>query len=216
MEGHPTRKSPLWQLLRENFFAGLLVIAPIAVIGWILLLVVQTVWQLHDLFPTSWLPESITDSSALSLLTGAVFTFAATLLLAIGVSGLGWASKHYLGKKTLDALEETIERIPVIRSIYSALNQLLRAITAGGGQQFSRVVYVEYPRAGCWTLAFVTGATQIPGENTPALSLYVPTTPNPTSGFYLIVPERDVRESHLSVEDAFKVILSLGIAHKTQ
>ena len=129
---------------------------------------------------------------------------------------MGWASKQYLGKKTLYALEEAIERIPVIRSVYSALNQLLRGITAGGGQQFSRVVYVEYPRSGMWTLAFVTGTSQIPGDGAPALNLYVPTTPNPTSGFFLIVPEKEIRESHLSVEEAFKIILSLGIAQKSQ
>jgi uncharacterized membrane protein len=100
----------------------------------------------------------------------------------------------------------------VIRGVYSALDQLLRTLANGGGQQFNRVVYIEYPRKGLLAIAFVTGPARGPAVPPGHLNVYVPTTPNPTSGFHLIVPENEVRESLLKVEDAFKTILSLGLA----
>jgi uncharacterized membrane protein len=158
------------------------------------------------------LPESLRpENSAMSL----VITIGMALMLAILVSLLGWISKQYIGKKTLLGIEYLIQRIPVIRSIYSALDQLLKTLAAGGGQQFSRVVYLEYPRKGIWALAFVTGPAHGPNVPPRHLNVYVPTTPNPTSGFHLIVPEDDVRDSHMKVEDAFKTILSLGIAQSS-
>ena len=129
---------------------------------------------------------------------------------------LGWFSRRYLGKKSLELIEEIILRIPVLRGIYTALTQMLRALTVGGGQQFHRVVYLEYPRKGLWTLAFVTGPAKGPAVPPHHLNVYVPTTPNPTSGFYLIVPEGEVRESHMKVDEAFKTILSLGIAQQQE
>ncbi len=100
----------------------------------------------------------------------------------------------------------------MVRSVYSALDQLLRTLAAGGGKQFNRVVYVEYPRKGIWALAFVTGPAREKHIPEGHLNIYIPTTPNPTSGFHLIVSEADVRESGMTVEHAFKTILSLGIA----
>ena len=125
---------------------------------------------------------------------------------------LGWISQQVIGAQFLRLVSRWIERIPVIRSIYSSLNQLLKTMASGDKSQFNRVVYLEYPRKGVWALGFVTSAARPidPGER--FLNVYVPTTPNPTSGFHLIVNEREVRDSHLSVEEAFKTILSLGIA----
>ncbi len=204
------------QLLKTYFFAGLLVIIPFGVIGWILVFVINALWGLRDWLPDEWKPESFLSDPTHATLLNIVFTLAATLVLALGVSILGWVSGQFLGKKLLDLLGDVIERIPIVRSVYSALDQLLRTMASGGGQQFSRVVYVEYPRKGVWALAFVTGPAR--GPNVPGghLNIYVPTTPNPTSGFHLIVPESEVRESQMRVEDAFKTILSLGIAQPPQ
>lgn len=201
-----------FSLLKQHFFAGLLVVIPFVVIVWIITWVLTVLWRLHGFFPEDLLPESVLADPYLSTLLNVLFTVAAALILALFISILGWASKQYLGQKFLDFLGEIIQRIPVIRSVYSALDQLLKTIAQGGGQQFSRVVYVEYPRKGMWTLAFVTGPARGPAAPENHLNIYVPTTPNPTSGFYLIVPENEVRESHMRVEDAFKSILSLGIA----
>ena len=196
--------SHILALLKRHFFAGLLVLAPLGVIAWICASALNALWRLRELMPDTWRPES-------PLLNG-VFTLGAALVLAIAVSGLGWASKQYLGEKMLEAVGHLIERIPVIRGVYSALNQLLKTLSAGDGQKFNRVVYIEYPRKGIWAIAFVTSPARGFGIPPAHLNVYIPTTPNPTSGFHLIVPEAEVRESHMRVEDAFKTLLSLGIA----
>lgn len=144
-----------------------------------------------------------------------LFTILGTLALLFLISFFGWSSKQYLGEKILKWVSELIAHIPVVRSVYSALGQLMSALSPnsnGSGSQFSRVVWVEYPRPGIWTIGFVTSQKQVPGFPEKHLHLYVPTTPNPTSGFYLLVKESEVRESGLKVEDAFKLVLSLGIA----
>lgn len=204
----PKRIPNLAGLLKKHFFSGLLVVIPIGVIASILLWALGSLWRLHELLPESLQPENG------FLLLNIAFTLGAALVVAIGISALGWASKQYLGRKALLMLADAIQHIPLIRSVYGALDQLLRALASGGGQQFHRVVYVEYPRKGAWTIAFVTGAASLPKNvsSEKHLNVYVPTTPNPTSGFYLIIPEGDVRESSLSVEEAFKTLLSLGIA----
>ncbi len=200
-------------LLRSHFFSGLLILIPLAVIVWMLLGALHALWQLHNVLPQSWQPDFIfRDDPAVATLFDGMITIGCALVLALGVSVLGWSSKHYLGRKMLETIGELIQHIPVIRSVYSALDQLLKTLAAGGGQQFNRVVYVEYPRRGMWTLAFVTGHAKGLGAPPDHLNIYVPTTPNPTSGFHLIVPEAEVRESHMKVEDAFRTILSLGIA----
>lgn len=209
----PTNEIPeLRSLFRDHFFSGLLVLIPLVVIGWILSAVLRQIWGLNELLPDDWRPENVLVNPALAGLFNLLIALTGCALLGMGISVLGWVSKNYLGRKILDTISVVILRIPVIRSVYSALDQLLRALTSGGGRQFRRVVYVEYPRAGCWALAFVTGEAR--GPNAPAahLNLYIPTTPNPTSGFHLIVPEKDVRESQMTVEQAFRTILSLGIA----
>jgi uncharacterized membrane protein len=198
--------------LKSHFFAGLLVLIPLGVIAWILIAALRTLWRVHELLPESLRPESFFGNEALATLFNGLITIGLTTLLAVGVSLLGWGSKHYLGQKVLELIGYMIQRIPVIRSVYSALDQLLRTLTAGGGQQFNRVVYIEYPRKGVWALAFVTGPAHGPAVPAGHLNVYIPTTPNPTSGFHLIVPENEVKESQMRVEDAFKVILSLGIA----
>ncbi len=199
-------------LLKGHFFAGMLVLLPLGVIAWIIAWVMGMLWKLHTLVPEALRPENYFSSPTAAALVNLLFTLAVTLGLAIAISLLGWSSRHYVGQKALEFIGDGIQRIPVIRSVYSALDQLLRTFSAGGGQQFNRVVYIEYPRKGIWALAFVTSAARGPGAPEHHLNVYVPTTPNPTSGFHLIVSESEVRESHLSVEEAFKTILSLGIA----
>lgn len=210
----PTPKSipnPI-RLLKSYFLAGMLVLIPFGVIGWILFEVFSAIWRLNGLLPRTLLPPDLMQDEAIYTLVNVAVTFGVLMAAAFAISTLGWASKNFLGRKVLQFFGDVINHIPVIRSVYSALDQLLRTIAAGGGQQFNRVVYLEYPRKGIWTLAFVTGPARGPAAPENHLNVYVPTTPNPTSGFFLIVPESEVRESHLGVEDAFKNILSLGIA----
>ena len=200
-------------LIKGHFFAGLLVVIPVGVIVWIVTSALQALWTLHDVLPESMQPSAyLSNPNAIDALNG-LMALAAALVLLLSISVLGWFSKQYLGTKALELFAELINRIPVIRSVYSALDQLLRAFTSGkGGQQFSRVVYIEYPRKGIWALAFVTGAARGPAVPEKHLNVFIPTTPNPTSGFHLIVAESEVRDTQMRVEEAFKVLLSLGIA----
>jgi uncharacterized membrane protein len=209
-----TRRLPNFTgLLKKHFLAGILVIIPLAVIAWILLAALGWLWTFHELLPEAWQPENfLHHNQALATLVNLVFTLAVAFVVAIGVSFLGWISRQFLGQKLLEFIGEIIQHIPVIRSVYSALDQLLRTIAAGGGQQFSRVVYVEWPRKGIWAIAFVTGPAKGPGAPPNHLNIFVPTTPNPTAGFHMLIPESEVRESQMRVEEAFKTILSLGIA----
>lgn len=203
--------------LKRHFLAGLFIVIPIGVIGWIIGAAMGLLWKFPYLLPDNLQPDNIFfDHATIAGFFNFLLAVTATLICAFAISFVGWASKHYLGRKALEFVAEVIARIPVIRSIYSALDQLLKTVASGDNGQFSRVVYIEYPRKGTWALAFVTGAAKSPGIPDKHLNVYIPTTPNPTSGFHLIVPEGEVRDSHLSVEDAFKTILSLGIAQAEQ
>lgn len=200
-------------LMRSHFLSGLLVVVPTGAIIWLLVIAIRALWGIQNLLPKAWQPEQWLPNSQLALLVTLALWVASLLVLAMGISFVGWISKQLLGQKILEFIsDQIIQRIPVLRSVYSALDQLLRTMTAEGGHQFSRVVYVEYPRKGLWTLAFVTGHARGPAAPPDHLNIYVPTTPNPTSGFYLLVHESEVRDSHMSVEEAFRTILSLGIA----
>ena len=198
--------------LKKHFLAGIFTFIPLAVIGWILWSMAGVLWRVHQLLPDAWQLEAHLNDPTLVAFLNVLLTLVLAGLLAMAIALLGWGSKQFLGEKVLEVIAHLIQRIPVIRSIYSALDQLLKTLAVGGGQQFNRVVYLEYPRKGIWALAFVTGPAV--GRAVPAhhLNVYVPTTPNPTSGFHLIVPEEEVRETHLTVEEAFRTILSLGIA----
>ena len=203
----------LSHLVRGYFLSGVLVLLPLCVIAWILFYVIGILWGLQEWIPGAWQPEQLFQNPVVYLSVKLLLTILSGFSIVLLVSILGWASRLWLGQKILEFVAEIILRIPILRSVYSALDQLMRAFGSGNEQQFSRVVYLEYPRAEVWTLAFVTGQSR---SKVPALkdhlNVYVPTTPNPTSGFFLMVPETQVVESGLSVEDAFKTILSLGIA----
>ncbi len=201
-------------LFRRHFLTGVFVLIPFLAAAWIIGKVLATLWTLHLLIPEEWKPVYHFDP-VLAQLMNFLITVGLTIAFAFGVSSLGWFSKKIIGARFLAFLSHLVQRIPVVRAVFSSLNQLLKTMASGDKQQFSRVVYLEYPRKGTWALAFVTGAARSPlgekgGEK--YMSVYVPTTPNPTSGFHLIVPESEVRDSYLSVEEAFKTILSLGIA----
>ncbi len=206
------RLPQLRALLRRHFLAGLLVVVPLGAILWIAVAALRAVWGLGDLLPEAWHPEAWAPNGAVAALAKLIITALLLMLLAMGTSFVGWISKQLLGKKMLELLADGIGRIPVLRSVYSALDQLLRSVATGSGQQFSRVVYIEYPRAGLYALAFVTGKALSRALPPGFLNVFVPTTPNPTSGFHLMVRESEVLESQLTVEQAFKTILSLGIA----
>ncbi|EQD34501.1 protein containing DUF502 [mine drainage metagenome] len=126
---------------------------------------------------------------------------------------------NFLGQRLLTLVERLLDKIPVVNSIYSSVKQVSDTLFSSSGQAFRQVLLIRYPHADCWTLAFQTGipqglvATHL-GE--PHLNVYVPTTPNPTSGFFLMVPCREVIELDISVDDALKHIISMGVVEPRQ
>jgi uncharacterized membrane protein len=193
--------------LRRYFVAGVLAVAPISITLWALWAIVQ---RLDNLVLPRLL--KLVDPSGLHSTSipfvGALFTLAVILLCGV-------IARHLFGFELLRLSERLLLRVPFARSIYGAVKQLFEALfvsPVGGG--FRRVVLVEYPRKGVWAIAFTTGpASDAIQGFTPdnLVNVFVPTTPNPTSGFYLLVPEQDIVALDITVEQAFKLVMSAGL-----
>lgn len=192
--------------LRNYFLAGILITAPVGLtvyIAWLFInWVDQTVLPLvpPEYNPENYLPFSIPGIGLIIVLIVLTLTGAVT-------AGL-------FGRLTRQLMEGILNRLPIIRSIYSAIKQIVETVLANQSAAFRDCVLVEFPRAGAWTLGFVTGttppevATAIGGD---ALTIFVPTTPNPTSGYLIFVPRQDVKYLDMSVEDGIKLVVSGGI-----
>jgi uncharacterized membrane protein len=198
----------LREAIRRYFVAGILFFAPIGVTIWAIGTIIG--W-LDDLLLPSVIKlvlPGIEDPPTIPLL-GMLFTFVVIIFLGV-------IARHLLGGEFQRAWERLLARVPVARSIYGGVKQLAEAIFASSTQssRFRRVVLLEYPRRGAYAIAFTTGhAKGIVQEVTEQemVNCFVPTTPNPTSGFYLLVPEGDLTEVDLTVEDAFKLVMSAGL-----
>ena len=123
---------------------------------------------------------------------------------------LGILVTNFLGRKIFDLGERIVKRVPVVNTIYSTLKQITDTFTKGTTDAFEGAVYIQYPRVGLWTLAFISGQS-IDKNGIPYYHLFVPTTPNPTSGFFLIIPQADAVQSDMSVEEGLKTIISGGM-----
>ena len=157
------------------------------------------------LLPHAWRPEAWLGWTLPGM--GAVLT-----VLIVLVTGV--IATNFFGKRILLFWEGILARVPVVKSIYYSVKQVSDTLFSDSGQAFRKALLVQYPRAGCWTIAFQTGhpghsvAQHLPGDH---VSVYVPTTPNPTSGFFLIMPVSEVVELDMSVDEALKYIISMGV-----
>ena len=191
--------------LRRDFVAGLLVFVPV---GFTVLGVLWIIERLDQLvLPNIF--RALGLQAAQPRFLGAAVTLAVILLA-------GALTRSFIGRSVLHLWERVVDRIPIARSLYSVLKQFMEAVVGDGtaSQTFDRVILIEYPRPGLYTYAFVTGQvrTPIPGLPEGMLKVFVSSTPNPTTGYFLLVPEEDAVETGLSVEEAFKLIISAGIA----
>lgn len=180
--------------LRKSFFTGLLVVIPISATIYILIFLIGV---LNNLLPFHFLPYG----------TGVILTI-------ILITLIGFMTTNLIGKRLIDTGEKFISSIPLVKNVYAAVKQISDAMLSSKGKNFRRVVLIEYPRKGIYTLAFVTGVSRGEVQDKTkgnVINLFVPTTPNPTSGFYLMVPEADVINLDMSVEDAFKLLISGGM-----
>jgi len=195
------------EALGRYFVTGILVFAPIAVTIWSIFWIFQKLDNILLPHVLRLVFPGVDEPPRLPLV-GALFTIA--VVLALGV-----IARHFFGAEVVRVGERILKRVPIARSIYAAVKQLTEAIFLSRNHQgFRRVVMIEYPRQGTWAIAFTTGpAGAVVQAATPQTltNCFVPTTPNPTSGFYLLVPEEQVHPLDITVEDAFKLVMSGGL-----
>lgn len=202
---------------RSNFLTGLIVIAPIGITVWL-------IWTLTgwiDSWVLPFIPEAYNPALLINRWTG----------LEINIRGLGvvtfliftflvgWLAKGLIGRSMIRWAESLVLSIPLIRSLYSGLKQIAETILQQGQQNFDKACLIEYPRKGIWAIAFIstTGKGEIQAKtNDEVVSVFMPTTPNPTSGFLLFVPRRDVQILDMSIEDAAKLIISAGLVYPNE
>ncbi|MBK8209373.1 MAG: DUF502 domain-containing protein [Rhodospirillales bacterium] len=192
--------------LRAYFFAGILVTAPVGItfyLAWQLVSFIDA--RVTPLIPARFNPESYLPFAIPGL--GVVVVVATLVLIGAFTAGL-------LGRLITGFFDAALTRLPVIRSVYAALKQIVETVLAKKSGAFREAVLIEYPRRGIWTIGFLTGVTEgevqsVTGED--VINVFVPTTPNPTSGFLLFVPRTDIIALSMSVEDALKMVVSGGI-----
>jgi len=191
--------------INKIFLTGLAAIIPVGVTFYILYIIIKAMNNLVKLIPYRYQPDQILPFHVPGL--GVIFTL--MLIFAVGL-----IAKSYIGRKIVVLGELIVGKIPLARGIYKAVKQLVDAIVSDKGNSFKKVVLIEYPRKGLYSIAFVTGDAKGEVKDKTAqgaMNLFVPTTPNPTSGFYIVIPESDVIHLHMTVEEAFTLIMSGGI-----
>lgn len=193
--------------LKTYFFTGILVSAPVAMTFYFIFILFNYIdTRVTELLPMQYNPETYLHYSLPGL--GVIILIGFFLLV-------GFLTANFMGRALVRIGQSLIEHVPVVSGLYNALRKIFETFLDGGtNKAFRQPVLIPYPRKGLWTIAFLTGPTDpLIQKHTKQdlLSVYVPTTPNPTSGFLLYVPHRDVVRLNMSVESALKIILSMGI-----
>jgi uncharacterized membrane protein len=191
--------------IRRYFITGLLVWVPIVITVWVLSVLVGTMDQTLLLLPSAFRPETLLGVYIPGI--GAVLT-----LLVVFLTGLFAA--NIIGQRLVRYWERVMARIPVVNSIYNGVKQVSDTLFSPTGQAFRKALLVQWPSPGMWTIAFLTGApggdvvNHLQGDY---VSVYVPTTPNPTGGYFVMVPRSAVVELDMTVDEALKYIISMGV-----
>jgi uncharacterized membrane protein len=191
--------------MRRYLIAGLLVWVPLGITIYVINFLVTTLDQTLLLVPPTLRPEALVGFHIPGL--GVVLSF-----LILFVTGM--IAANFFGQRLIRLWESLLGRIPVVKSIYSSVKQVSDTVLSDQGTAFRKALLVEFPRPDCWTIAFLTGAPadavvdHLPGDH---ISVYVPTTPNPTGGYFVMIPKSAVRELDMSVDDALKYIISMGV-----
>lgn len=191
--------------MRKYFLTGLLVLVPLVITAWVLNLIISTLDQSLLFVPEAWQPRKVLGIDMPGF--GAVLTLAIVFLT-------GLLANNLVGKYVMRLSDRLLKRIPVVSSLYGSVKQVSDTLFSSSGNAFRQAVLVPYPHADSYTIAFVTGTpggdvtNHLTGEY---VSVYVPTTPNPTSGFFLMMEKSRVRELDMSVDEALKYIVSMGV-----
>lgn len=192
-------------MIRRYLIAGLLVWVPLGVTLLVLNLLVELLDRSLLLLPEALHPDRLLGFHVPGL--GIVLTVVVVLLTGMIIT-------NFFGHRLVAAWEALLARIPLVRSIYNSVKQVVETLLGSNAKSFRKVLLVQYPRPGIWTIAFQTGETAREAKDKTGYDLvtvYIPTTPNPTSGFVVLLPRQDVTELDMSVDDALKLIISLGL-----
>ncbi|MAX74970.1 MAG: hypothetical protein CMH66_15145 [Nioella sp.] len=200
--------------LQASFLTGLVVIVPIALTAWL-------IWSLIgwiDSWVLPFLPEAYNPATLINRYLGTNIDIRGIGLVMILLFTIlvGWIAKGLIGRSLIRTSESVVLSIPGVRSLYSGLKQITETVLAQGKGSFEKACLVEYPRKGIWAIAFIS--TDAKGEiasshDKAMISVFLPTTPNPTSGFLLFLPREDVQVLEMSVEDAAKLVISAGLVY---
>jgi len=191
--------------LRRWLLAGLLVLVPLIITVWVLNWVLSTLDQTLHILPEAWQPDR---------LLGVHIPGFGVLLALVIVLVIGAVASNFLGRKLVAWWDAMLGRIPIVRSIYSSVKQVSDTLFSENGNAFRQALLVQWPRPGVWTIAFQTGS---PGGGIEKhlggdyLSVYVPTTPNPTGGYFVMLPKADCIELDMSVDEALTYVISMGV-----
>jgi uncharacterized membrane protein len=191
--------------VRNYLITGLLIWIPLVITIWVLKLVVDALDQTLLLLPQQWRTEAVWGVHIPGL--GVVLT-----LIIVFLTGV--FATNFFGARLVHLWHEVLHRIPVVNSIYSSVKQISDTLFSSSGQAFRKALLVQWPHKGTWTIAFLTG---VPGGDVARhlqgdyVSVYVPTTPNPTGGYFVMLPRTDVIELDMTVDDALKYIISMGV-----
>lgn len=191
--------------LRKYIITGLLIWVPLGITIFVIKLLVDLMDQTMLLLPPAWRPEAIFgfDIPGLGIVLSAMIVFITGFILT-----------NIAGRRLIKLWESILDRIPFVRSIYSSVKQVTQTILSSDSNTFNEVLLIQYPRKGLWTLCFKTSDSPKSFEKATGkdlITVFIPTTPNPTSGFILFVKKDDVKKMDIDVEDALKLIMSLGV-----
>lgn len=200
-------KTTVGKALKKYLLTGVLVWMPIAVTVWVIGYIISATDRLAALIPAQWQPERYLGFN----IPGTGFIVAVIVLFLTGVF-----AANVLGRKILEGWDSLLGRIPVVKSIYSSVKKVSESLLSDNSRSFKTPVLVPFPQRDIWTIGFVSGslpdniAAALP-DTAPRIPVYVPTTPNPTGGYYILVKQSDIRELDMSVDDALKYVISLGM-----
>jgi len=217
----PQPRRSLVGSLRASFLTGLVVIAPVGLTIWLIWSVVGWIdGFVLPLVPQAYHPDRmIQDFFGLDPSVQINVRGLGVVIFLMFTIFVGWLAKGFIGRSLIHFAENLVERTPVVRTIYSGIKQISETIFAQSERSFEKACLIEYPRKGIWALGFIS--TDAKGEvtakagdpNEAMVSIFLPTTPNPTSGFLLFFPKKDVIELDMSVEDAAKLVISAGLVY---
>lgn len=206
----PPRRGGLFSGLRSSFLTGLVVIAPVGLTIWLIWTVVGWI----DGFVLPFVPSTFRPEKYIGINLRGV----GVIIFLIFTIIVGWIAKGLIGRSLIRYGEYLVDRMPVVRSVYSGIKQISETVFAQSERSFEKACLIQYPRRGIWAIGFVS--TTAKGEvarraetGGKLMSIFLPTTPNPTSGFLLFVPEEDIIELDMGVEDAAKLVISAGLVY---